>query len=905
MTSLYRLALLSFPAGHRAVYGAEMVEAFEYLFAVRRREGGSIAALRFVIVACLDAVRAGSNERRRHQMRDTRHARGSPLGSLGRDLAHAVRALSKSRGFTFVSVASLGIGLGAVLTMLLFLRLAIGTPPGFSTGGLTELVVLPQESLRAQVNDWAIDTWSYPDFEELRSTDTGMTLTGWTPDAATLRAPGGAAARVDAMYVTPNYFDVLGVALTRGGGFTTTAGAAREVVLAHRVWRNRFNSDPSIVGRPLVINGESHIVVGVTPEGFRGHLAQHRPGFQIWLPLAHHPRLSGSDSVRFNRRVDWVQLLGRLHDGRTRVEASAIVSSIMQGIGERHPETNTLKLASVEPYYAVGARRRVDMVGESMTFVIGASLVLLVVCVNLSGMVAVRSASRERELAVRLAIGASRRRLMQYLLAESVVLALLGGALGVAVIFGIPTALALWAGAEMDDFGQMTLDATAVAMGVGICLLAALIFGLLPALRFSRPTVMRALKDDAGGGGRRVGRVHRWGVAVQAGLAVPFLVVGGVQLDQFRVTAAADLGFTPAGLFAAPLDLAGATRGAGDAPFVLRTVQANLEQASGVTSVGLADGLPLDERWRQTAVSRDGVVVPVRAHTTRISPGYLETLGVRLVRGRDILEADRSGSELVVLISQALAARLFPEGDPVGQRLTFGIDQGHLAYDARWFHQSVPSEPQPYTVVGVTADVVDGYMGPPKPQIFVPLAQHPAGRVMVVARSDASQQAMAEAFERAVTGLYPDPDIIGANLITGERLVRSGRSELIFGSVMAAIAASAALLLAALGIFGVVGFMVATRTREIGIRIALGASRSRVLRDVLTDSVKLAVWGVAGGLALAFIWAREVSWTEVGGVETAIYALAALIALGVALIAGLPAARRAAAVEPIVAMRAE
>jgi putative ABC transport system permease protein len=378
-----------------------------------------------------------------------------------------------------------------------------------------------------------------------------------------------------------------------------------------------------------------------------------------------------------------------------------------------------------------------------------------------------------------------------------------------------------------------------------------------------------------------------------------------VQLNQFRVTASADLGFAPAGLYAAPLDLAEANATAGDAPSMLRTVQANLAQASGVTSVGLANGLPLDSQIRLARVTRDGLAVPVRTQTTRISPTYLDTLGVRIIRGRNFIDADRSGSELIVLISQTLASRLFPDSEPIGQRITFGLEAAHLTDDVRWPHQSVPSEPQPYTVIGVTSDVVTAYMGPSEPQLFVPLAQHPAGRVFVVARSTASHQAMATAFERAVSGIYPEPDVIGANIITGERLVRSGRGELIFGSVLSAIAAAAALLLAALGIFGVVGFMVATRTREIGIRIALGASRRRVLRDVLTDSVKLAMWGVAAGLALAFVWAREIAWSDADGFEALVYVVAAVIALAVALIAGLPAARRAAAVEPIIAMRAE
>lgn len=902
---LYRLAIRAFPARHRARYADEMVDAFERARDRQRREHGRWRATQFVVAASLDAIRAGVSERRRHSIRG--RARGSRLGSAGRDLTHAIRSLAKARAFTFVSVVSLGIGLGTVITMLLFLRIFVGAPPGLTKDGLVELVVIPQDSLRARVGDWAIDTWSYPDFEEVRAADTGVTIAAWTPAAGTLRAPNAVPVRVDAMYVSPNYFPVVGVALARGAGFTQRDSAGQgEVIISHRAWQRRLGADPDIVGRAIVVNGTPHVVVGVTPDGFRGHLSQHRPGFELWLPLSHHPRLTGPSSVRFNRAVDWVQVVGRLSPGTSRVKAHAVVSSIMAGLAERHPTTNALKSASVEPYSPTGARRRRDTLAEAFMVAGAAGVVLVVVCLNMSGMVLVRSATRERELAVRLAIGASRWRLMQYLLSESVVLALLGGALGVAVLFGIPTAVAVWAGTEFDEFGQMTLDAPMVAAGVGLCLAASLVFGLLPAIRFSRPKVMAALKDETGGGGRRVGRLHRWTVAVQAGLAVPFLVVCGVQLDQFRKSALADLGFDPAGLFAVPLDLAASTRADGDTAFVLRTVQSQLEQASGVSSVSVANGLPLDAQPRITHVVREGAPAPIRVRTvTRVSPGYFETMSLRVARGRGITPNDRAGTEPVVLISQALAWRLFPDEEPVGQRLTFALDGGQAPPDGRWEQRSAPGSAQTFTVIGVTEDLVDAWLGPPQPQLFVPLAQHPATHVYVIARSAAALHTMTAAVERSVTGLYADPDVIGSNIVTGEWLVRRSRSELVMGSAMSAIAAGAALLLAALGVFGVVGFMVATRTREIGIRIALGATRVRVVRGVLVDAVKVAVGGVAVGLALAVLWEREMSWSSIGGVESLVYASAVGIALGVALLASLPAARRAAAVEPIIAMRAE
>jgi predicted permease len=898
---VYRLALRAFPSGHRERYGAEMLHTFEEAAAALP----GVAKLRFVIAAVGDAIRAGFGERRRQS---DRAGRGFAPGSIGRDLAHAVRSLAKARAFSFVSIVSLGIGLGTVILMLAVVRGLIGTPPAVVARGLVEVLIIPQGALRARVNDWAIDTWSYPDFVDVRDADTGLTIAGWTPAPVVLRTPDGVPARVDAMYVSPSYFSVVGVPLARGGGFTPSETPGQpEVVVSHRTWTTRLNAAPGIVGSTIAIDGTPHVIVGVAPEHFRGHFAQHRPGFAVWIPLREHPRLAGRDSLRANRDVDWIQILGRVTPGRTRAEAGAMVSSIMAGAAARHPSSNGLKSASVEPYFGMSARRKTDALGEGGTLVAVAGMVLLIVCLNMSGMMLVRSATRERELAVRLAIGATRSRLMQYLLAEAVVLAFAGGALGALVVFGVPGLISMWRGEPLEV--AMRPDGYLTALGIVLCLGASFVFGLLPAIRFSRPSLVTALKDDAGGGGRRVGRVHRWTAAIQAGLAVPFIVVGAVQLNAFRETATADLGFAPDGLYALPLDL-NAARGNRDTEAFLRSVRADLERAGGVVSAAAANGMPLDNQGRDVRVSAEGASAAVRAHTTRVTPEYLKTMGVALLRGRGLTAGDRAGSEPVALISQALALRLFSAGDPVGRRITFALEGSGAPVDPRWPTRSAPSTAQTFTVVGVTADFADAYLGAAGPQVLVSLAQYPVPQVYVIARGNPSpsqsrDQSMRTAFEHAISGFYRDPDLVSSAMIPAERLVRRSRTELVYWSFMSSLGAGAALLLSALGVFGVIGFMVATRTREIGIRIALGASQSRVLRGVLGDAVKLVTGGIAAGLAIAWVWVQEISWTPYGAIETLAFAAAALIALAVTLAAALPAARRAAAVEPLAAMRAE
>jgi putative ABC transport system permease protein len=726
-----------------------------------------------------------------------------------------------------------------------------------------------------------------------------MAITGWTFGETRFRASEGeAASRVPVMFVSANYFKTIGVGLSRGPGFDPAihdAGAAEAppVVVGYRFWQDRLGGDSGVIGRTVTLNRVAHLVVGVAPETYRGHLSpEGSPDVQLWVPLQYHPRLQGAESVRLDREVDWVRIVGRLSPGTSLAHANAAVGAIMAGLAKQYPASNQFKSGSVEPYFSMGALAKEDARGaQAMLFGLS-GLVLLVVCLNISGMMMVRSATRERELALRQAIGASRPRLIQYILSEAVVLALLGGTLAVGVIFGIPAIVTWWFEIWHPDLDLFVPDHWVYAACVGLCFVTSLVFGLVPAIRFSRPNLVSALKDEAGGGGRRVGRVHRLTAAIQAGLAVPFLVIGGVKLDQVRKTAAADVGFETKGLFAATVDLNAGGHAEKDAPFLFRTVQENLAQAAGVQSVTLADGLPLDFRYRFVRVGREGAATLVRAHTTRVGENYFETMGIRMLRGRGFVRDDRSGSEPVVVLSEPLALQLFSGTEPVGQRLEFAMEG---------------SSKQLFTVVGVTADVVTSQMGTERPQLFVPLSQHPAARVILIARASSSDVAMASAFKNAVGEV--DPEFLPSSLVTGDRLMRRSRNDLAVHSVTAIVCASVALSLTALGVYGVVGLMVASRTREIGVRMALGASRPRVLGTVLLDAVKVVVPGVAGGLLIAVLLVRVANapetWYALGGVEPLAYALGAAGAMLVAMIAGLPSARRAAKVDPLRAMRAE
>jgi predicted permease len=585
----------------------------------------------------------------------------------------------------------------------------------------------------------------------------------------------------------------------------------------------------------------------------------------------------------------------------------------MAAIAERYPATNQEKIGGVEPYFTAGARLRAQ-VGRARMLTLGlASIVLLVVGLNISGMMLVRSAIRERELAIRSAMGASRWRLMRFHLTEALVLALFGGGFAAAVVFGGPVTVA-WAfdmwGAWLDLFRP---NVWVLLQCITLCFVTSLVLGLLPAVRFSRTSVIDALKNDSTGSGRRVGRLQRFTAAAQAGIAVPFLVICGLQFDQARVAALTDVGFRPQGLYAAQLNLSAIAKTEEEGRLFLQAVQQNLTQTPGVAAVSVGDGMPLDFIYRNARVAREGESAFVTAHTTRVGSGYLETLGTRLLAGRMIGASDGPAAERVVVLSEPLARQLFPDGDPIGQRIALA---------------STGTEPQTYIVVGITADLVSTQLGNPRPQLFLSLAQQPAATVLLMARGAPADPSMRGAFANAIAdglrslatvpvaptgpGARPgsrptDPEVVFRELITGESLIENSRKDLLTSSGVGGAAAAVALVLAALGVYGVIAFMVATRIREIGVRVALGASRGRVLRDVLADALKLVVPGIGVGLVLAVAWVRlaDPAWYPLGGVEPLVYALAAATAFVVAVLAGIPSARRAAAVQPMMAMRAE
>ena len=818
------------------------------------------------------------------------------LHGIWRDLVYAGRSLAKARAFTFVCVVTLGIGMVPVIGIPWAARLFMAPPPGVNTEGLVEVV------LKASGPREASDRWSYPDFADLRDAGTGITMMGWALDQTELstQTPDGIRTeRVRTMFVSANYFRTLGVKLAAGAGFDSSADDplnAVPVVILGYDGPARSGPDLGMLGKTLTVNGIPHVVVGIAPDDFSDTV-----GVQFFLPLEMHPRLRNK-SVRYDRDSEWMYIYGRLSPEVRMEQAMAAVSVVTSRLAAQYPETNEFTAGSLEPYDGIRYDQRSELIVLQSVVLALTGMVLLVVCLNISGMMQVRGAMRERELSVREAIGASRGRLVRYLLSEAVILSGLGSALAIIVLFNIPPVLAWWIGQPIPTEFKEALrpNLSIAAIAVGVPLLTSLVFGLLPALRFSRPAIISSLKDDAGGGGHRVGRVQRVAVALQICIAIPFLVLSGMLVDRVRSLATADLGFQTEGLAAVRLDL-DPKKEKEQPGFFVRRVRENLEQASGVASVTVADGLPLDFSFRVRRVAPQGRGTFVRAQVTHVGEGYLDTMGIRLLRGRGITAEDLVGSQPVTVISLALADRLFPNtetAEVIGKQVMFSVED---------WQQGTSSE-EFFTIVGVTADFVGSEIGEAREQLLLPLAQHPASVVFLLARTGTGEPSMkiTAAFQNAVRDL--DPDFKIDNVLTGDQIRQNSMRAFLVQSALTSTPGGIVLALAALGIYGVVGLMVATRTREMAVRIALGASRMRLLFTVLFDIVKLVMPGVAGGLLIAFVIIRiyrENLGLPLSSVEHLAYPVAAAIAILVAILASLGPARRAASVAPIVAMRTE
>ena len=710
--------------------------------------------------------------------------------------------------------------------------------------------------------------------------------------------------------VTANYFSSLGVRLVIGRGFTpdeeSGEGAHPVVVLSHRLWQREFGGRADAIGKTLAIKNRPYQIVGVAPAGFSGLM----PGIssELWVPVSMVEDVepvgmndtvpSASGTTRLERRgMRWMMAFGRLRPGVTAAAAGASLSAIMKGNAQAFPISNRNRAASVVTASESRVHPMIDgalrPTGAVLMAAVG--LVLLVACANLASMLLARGVARSREFAVRSALGASRLRVARQLVVENVMLALTGGGVGLALAATATRLLATFqAPLELPISLAFALDLRVVLFTVALSVVTGLSFGLLPALRASRSDLVPALKAD---GSVSTGRGRRFGVSqilVMAQVAVSLvLIVGGLLLGRsLAASRHVDLGFRSSGLATATvgLDFSGYSLERGQ-QFYDRAIE-RISALPGVESVALSERMPLSSNVQTTQMVVDGhpEATPPEGATfdaTQVSATYFQTMGVPVIEGRGFDARDTPTSPRVGVVSRTLATRLWPNESAVGKRLRVRDQTGAVV-----------------EIVGVTADYKIRTVGEsPRPVIHFARSQRYQAFATIVARTRGDVGDLSRGMERELFGI--DPALVLMESGPYERLVEVSLFPVRAGAALLGGLAALAMILAGVGLYGTMAFGVSRRTREIGIRMALGADRRLVLWQILREGLILVGFGALAGVVLAGLGAQALTATLQGvtPLDPLSYSTAILVLAVAALIACLVPARRAASVDPLTALR--
>ena len=799
-------------------------------------------------------------------------------GGLLQDVRYAYRGMLKARGLTLVAVVTLALGIGANTAIFTVVNALLLRPLPYTD---SDRLVMVWQDLRArggpatewpgpsQHFDWKAETSVFENLASVRGWNASLGGGGALPEAF----PGE--------QTTFEYFDVLGARPALGRTFRHSddiPNAPRVVVLSHSLWTQRFGGDPSAVGRMVSINGENHDVIGVMPATFTSAWVTNA---RLWRPLRMNPTNPSRNSA-VNHTI------GRLKPGVSLAQAKAGLATLAKRLEREHPESDTGKGINPVPLQ----EQKVGNVKPALFMLQGAvAFVLLIACVNIANLLLSRASGRVREIAVRRALGADRMRIVRQLLTESVMLALIGGAAGLILgVWGV-AALKSIAPDGTPRIAEVGVDRTVLAFAALLSLATGIVFGLVPAAHAARDQFTDALKQGGRGHmGDGGGRARRLLIVAELALALVLLVGGGLLLRTFIALQRADLGFNPDNVVAGFVLPPGAVYKKD--PERLAFYDAILARAAalpGVKYAALSSVIPLGGD-SDTDFQIEGRPVATRSSDALItwyrivSANYFAAMEIPLRRGR--LIADRETAPTVV-INETMAKRHWPTEDPVGRRIRFG--------DSPWF-----------TIVGIVADVqVRGARGTNEVETYIGYWQNPEPGVSIVLKTATDPTALAEPLRRAVKEV--DPGIAVASLATMDAMVAEANGGARFYATLVAIFAGLALVLAAVGIYGVMSYAVAQRTQEIGVRLALGAAERQIFGLVVGESLKLAVVGLAIGLAGSIAVGRALQRLLFGvqGTDAVTFAVTAALLVLVAFLASYLPARRAMRIDPMEALRVE
>jgi putative ABC transport system permease protein len=826
------------------------------------------------------------------------------MGKLLQDVRYGVRMLSKSPGFALVTILALALGIGANSAIFSVVNGVLLRPLPFTTAD--RLVFMSEWS--QQVPNMSV---SYPNFEDWRRETRTMEGMAAFRSNGLILTGGSEPERLTAREVSHNFFTLLGTAPSIGRTFLPgedKPGGERAAILSHGLWQRRFGGDPSIVGRPLTLSDESYTVVGVLPQEF-----EWQAPVDIWVPIGLG---AGAGTMQNRGNHPGIYVLGLLKPNVTVEQARADMRDIVGRLAQQYPNevnpnsftVNTLQNRATE-----------DIRAALWVLMAAVGFVLLIACANVANLLLARAASRSKEIAIRAAMGAGRGRIVRQLLTESLLLAVAGGLTGLLLAsWGLEALLAVIP-EEVPRLlvANVGLDARVVLFTLGVSVLTGLLFGLAPAIQISKTDLNESLKEGGrtgSAGGRHF--VRNALVVAEVALSLLLLVGAGLLVKSFLNLRDSDLGFDPQNVLTARVALPEKRyRENAQIENFYKAVEQRVRALPGVEGVGLVNGLPMNGGI-ETTITVEGHEAsstpaadqaPVAVNMV-VSPGYFGAMNIAVVEGRGFTEQDREGSPRVAVVDETLAKRFFPAGSAVGRRLRYG---GPSAEGMHWFE-----------IVGVAKHVK--HYGPdeegrvevyrPYTQFVLP-ADHPTLRgqpltyprgMSIAVRTSGDPAALAPALRNAVLEIDRDQPL--AFVQTMDRIVGSTIAPQRFATWMLGLFAASALLLAALGIYGVMAYSVTQRTHEIGLRMALGAERRDVLRMIVGQGMRLTLLGVGIGLVGAFVVVRYGLTSLLYGVEASdplTYGGVALVLSAVALVSCLFPARRATKVDPMVALRYE
>jgi putative ABC transport system permease protein len=809
------------------------------------------------------------------------------LADLGQDIRYGLRILARNPAFTAIAVIALALGIGANTAIFSVVNAILLKPLPYKNPD--QLVMIWEEATHLGFPKDTPPPANFLDWRQQSTVFAGMAATSYRSFNLT---GAGEPERLDGRRVSANLFDLLGVKPIIGRTFVPEEDkpGTKVVLLNESLWQRRFGGDPSVIGRALSLNGEPYTVVGVLPQTVRLP-ASAKWRDQVWVPIAF------SSEEASNRGAHYLEVIARMKPGITLAKAQAEMETVAARLAQQYPDVNARRGAVVRPLH----EEIVGNMKSALLILLGAvAFVLLIACANVANLLLARAAVRQKEIALRLALGADRARLIEQLVVESVLLSLFGGAVGLGLAYYGLDVLKQFIPNDVAQADTIAIDGKVLLFTLAVAVITGIIFGLAPATQASHFNLNETLKEGGrdSAAGVRGKRLRSSLVIAEVATSFILLIGAGLLINSFFHLRNLDPGFRADHLLALNVDLAEVRY-----PDTQRRaaffdeVKRRMQTLPGVQSVAVAANLPFTYNGDSTNIAVQGIPDPpidewpdVIYRT--VGPGYFSTMGIPFVRGRDFNDQDTLDRTRVVVISEKTAKHYWPNEEAIGKHLK----PGSTVSDTPWF-----------TVIGVVKDVrQNDFIAAPKMQMYFSYRQMKdlLANALVV-RTSVDPLSLATSARNTIWAVDKDQPV--ANIDSMEHIVAGAVSRQRFSTLLLTIFAGLALLLAAVGIYGVMSYSVAQQTREIGVRIALGAGRGDVLKMTVKQALKLVGVGLVCGLVVAFVLTRVMASLLFGisATDPATFLSIALIQLAVALLASYIPALRATQVDPVIALRAQ